>query len=482
MRVLTILMLVLISTIIPFQKNDISAAEIKKHKVLIVYHNNSEEQQLEIRKLDLLIGHFTTDITIKQVNEVINKDELNDFTHIFYFGQRKKSLSRDEILKLSNYTGVLFYLGKDIQQFEKNALDNINDNEKLTVLFSDLNSEKPYPLIYKKGEIYYMNTETIYGELGEKLGEILFDVFNTKRSDGVKSLRLEDVHPKSNPRKLEEIGAYLSEQNIPYMITVIPVYYNPETTEEIHLAESPKLVKVLRKMQENGASIILHGYHHQYRETETGEGFEYWDVDNDRPIYQDKDEKVLFRKDFKSKYDYDAHIKKGEAFEKEYIKSTVTKGITELVEEGIYPLAFEAPHYTMSQLGYKELSKYFSTYIGQIQISDETYMKSYTPFYHTEPLMLGGMRLYPETMGYIEPNNKHAIENMLEESKYISTYSDAHLSFFYHPYLELDRLQEIVQKMNLYEEYQWFDLKKIKIKKSVNLLFVFYLSEFLTLK
>lgn len=468
MRKITVLMLVLVGIIYPFTNMSLTKAESKQPKVLIIYHSESEEQKEEVRKLDLLIGHFTGDITIIQTNEVINKQNLDDFTHVFYFGQRSDDLGESEIPKMGDYKGAFFYLGIDVEEFEQTSLRGINSEEKSEVLYSDSTADKPYPLIYKKGGNYYLNSEYIFGQISENLGEVLFDFFDAKRGSPMKSLRLEDVHPKSDPKKLKEIADYLKEEKIPYMITVIPVYYNPQTGEEIHLSETPKLVKVLRKMQENGASIVMHGYYHQYRDGETGEGFEYWDVDNDRPIYQAKDEEVLFRSDFKTDEEFSAHIKEGLVFEKDYIKSTVTKGVSELVEEGLYPLAFEAPHYTMSQSGYKVLSNYFSTYIGQIQISDETYETSYTPFYDSRPAMLHGMKLYPETLGYVEPENNQAVDEILGEVKYISEYSDSHLASFYHPYLGLDRLKELVQEMNKYVNYEWFSLKTESNKVNVD--------------
>jgi len=460
MKRIAVLMIVLIVTMAPFANRSSAATENEQPKVLIMYHSEGEEQKEAIRKLDLLIGHFTSDITINPTSEIIDNQNIDDYSHVFYIGQRSDDLGQYEMPEISDYRGALFYIGKNIEDFERTSLAGKDSKEENEVLYSDPNNESPYPLIYKKGTTYYLNSENIYDQIGENLGEILFDFFDADRGSPQKSLRLEDVHPKSDVEKLNEIADYLKEEKIPYMITVIPVYYNPQTGEEIHLSDSPKLVKVLRKMQDNGASIVMHGYYHQYRDGETGEGFEYWDVDNDRPIYQAKDDKVLFRSDFKTDEEYDAHIKKGVDFEKGYIASTVKKGVSELVEERLYPLAFEAPHYTMSQSGYKALSEYFSTYIGQIQISDRTYKTTFTPYYDSRPAMLHGMKLYPESLGYIEPENNQAVEEILGAVKHISGFSDSHLSFFYHPYLGLDRLKEVVEEMNMREEYEWFSLKE----------------------
>ena len=50
------------------------------------------------------------------------------------------------------------------------------------------------------------------------------------------------------------------------------------------MSDKPKLVKVLRKLQDMGGSVIVHGYTHTYRYSETGEGFEFWDAKADQPI------------------------------------------------------------------------------------------------------------------------------------------------------------------------------------------------------
>lgn len=62
------------------------------------------------------------------------------------------------------------------------------------------------------------------------------------------------------------------------MMTVIPVYKDPDTGKTVHLKDKPELVDLLRSMQDDGAAIIMHGYTHQFYDSETGEGFEFWDV------------------------------------------------------------------------------------------------------------------------------------------------------------------------------------------------------------
>ena len=43
---------------------------------------------------------------------------------------------------------------------------------------------------------------------------------------------------------------------MPYMITVIPVYKDPDTGKIIHLKDKPELVDLLRSMQDDGAKLL----------------------------------------------------------------------------------------------------------------------------------------------------------------------------------------------------------------------------------
>ncbi|AUD14383.1 hypothetical protein CW734_12975 [Planococcus sp. MB-3u-03] len=220
---------------------------------------------------------------------------------------------------------------------------------------------------------------------------------------------------------------------------------------------------------ENGASLIQHGYLHQYREDETGEGFEYWDVDHDRPIYQSNTAEVKLREDFASDEEYQDFVQNvGLPYEETHIYDSVVNGVYEMTAEGLYPIAFEAPHYSMSQTGYKELSKYFTTYIGQIQISDRTYDGTFAPLYESTPAGLHGMKVIPETMGYIDPENKQAVDEMMGNADYAAQFSDSYLAFFYHPYLGIEKFDELMTQLEKYDQYEWVDLKDMDHKTEVD--------------
>ncbi len=61
-----------------------------------------------------------------------------------------------------------------------------------------------------------------------------------------------------------------------------------------------------------------------------------------------------------------------------YTRTKLEQAIDDLTELGLYPLSFEAPHYTMSEEGYKIASSYFSSIFGQVQLSGTTW-KTWRP-------------------------------------------------------------------------------------------------------
>lgn len=78
------------------------------------------------------------------------------------------------------------------------------------------------------------------------------------------------------------------------------------------------------------------------------------------------------------------------------------------------------------------------------------------------------MKIIPETMGYIDPDNGKAVDEMIEKADYAAQFSDSYLAFFYHPYLGIDKFDEVVTKLEKYDQYEWVDLKEMDHKTEVD--------------
>ncbi len=99
----------------------------------------------------------------------------------------------------------------------------------------------------------------------------------------------------------------------------------------------------------------------------------------------------------------------------------------------------------MSLNGYKVVSEYFSTYVGQVQVSDKDWKIMRTSPFLTNPTFLNGMTLLPETIGYVDPNDSQAIEKMMEAAQNQLVVRDGFISGFYHPYLGVDKFEKLIK-------------------------------------
>jgi len=113
----------------------------------------------------------------------------------------------------------------------------------------------------------------------------------------------------------------------------------------------------------------------------------------------------------------------------------------------------------MSETGYQVLSKHFSTYVGQVQLTNHTWESEYSPIFTSTPSFLHGMKLYPENIGYISGDDPNAIANMKKKALDISQFSDGAIAGFYHPYLGFDRLKKLVTALESVPDAEWLDLK-----------------------
>lgn len=469
-------------------------------KVLVVFSTEDWEMDENIRLLDLKIGHFSDTIEYKNVHEV-EKNDIEEKTHLFYYGHIKEKLPATISEIVSLFEGPTLTIGYNTEQLgekysflkvgeEKtiSKMDYLGDKDKTReigphtifeavvdegaeVLVQGDGEQGTFPVIMRNNKNYYVAADSFDQPYSTYFSQSLNVFFDVKTSDKTPAyIRLEDVHPLSDPKRLKAAAEELAKRDIPYMISTIPVYIDPTSGRRYHFEDQKEVLKVLRYMQDNGGTVVLHGYTHQFRESETGEGFEFWDVENEMPIYHGPEDKVvkLTEKDFENQEAYEAHVAENKKFERQYIEERLTRGVQELVNYGLYPLAFEAPHYTLSQHGYEVVSDYFSTYVGQVQLSDKEWEIMDTTPYASKPNILKGMLLLPETIGYVQPEADNAVKDMMKSADYYQVAEGGMIGSFYHPYLGLEGLQELLDEMEKIENIEWIDLKEMDNKVVVD--------------
>jgi uncharacterized protein YdaL len=479
---------------------DVNDDPRKDIKVLVVYSTEdgvlSESQKL----LDMLVSHFAKNIIFKNAKELVETDFVG-VSEVIYYGEVAELLPENTAVFFDKFKGRTLAIGHNSEQLgkkftffkqerqvaiedliltkgsKKTSLDEtrlvstIVPAAGVELLITGSGKGGNYPVMVKKEKNYFFATDKIDSIFSIYLGEVLHEFFDADHPAGHPAyLRLEDIHPLTDASIFREIAVILKKKEIPYIVSVIPIYRDPKTGEESRFSDYPQLLSALKYSQSNGGSIIMHGYTHQYKNDETGEGFEFWDVDANMPITvpPDKTPEKKTRTDFKTEKEYLDFLANQKAFEVDYIKTKVTKAIHELVGLGLYPLAFEAPHYTMSQSGYEILSDHFSTYIGQLQLGDRDWRIMSPSPYVSYPTFLHGMKLLPETIGYVEPDNPDAIENMMKAAQEQRIVRDGYIAGFYHPYLGVERFKELMAELEKLPDLQWIDLKRMNNYVAVN--------------
>ncbi|HBG5850561.1 TPA: polysaccharide deacetylase family protein [Clostridioides difficile] len=462
-------------------------------KVLIIYDSKKETAYNRdiLNIMRTLLGRFSSDIELLKLSNYDGEINKNYYSHIFILGINENSYNNDKntknlISSLNSYKGTICWLGYGIEnllEHKKYNLDyvgktnnivsvnyrgksyNLDEHYVFNIVESKDTSNKvigsindtlnKYPYIINDKNLFYVSKLDLDGVLFYIFCDSLNDIFNIKTFDkGRIFVRIEDVHAFREPKNLVEIADYLSSKNIPFTIALIPAYVNPKNHKVITLSESPEIVKAIKYMQDKGGTVILHGYTHQYKKEEvSGEGYEFWDGKKDEPLKENM---------------------------KIFVKDRVLNGLRVCIENGIYPLAFEAPHYAMESEGYKELKKYFSTYMGQHQNNDKKFSTNTYPYIIRDT---EGFNIFiPENLGYIDPEDKFTFQNIKENLNKLSIVRGFSGGFFFHSYLNIEYLKNTIEYlekqniefMNLRDFNNWVKVDEIQIRNNGDEIIVNY--------
>lgn len=462
-------------------------------KVLIIYDSKKETAYNRdiLKIMRTLLGRFSSDIELLQLSSYDKEINKNYYSHIFIVGINENSYGNDKktkdlISSLDLYKGTICWLGYGIEnllEHKKYNLDylgktnnivsvnykgksyNLDENYVFNIVESKDTSNKvigsindtlnKYPYIINYKNLFYVSKLDLDGVLFYIFCDSLNDIFNVKTfNKGSIFVRIEDVHAFRDPKDLVKIADYLSSKNIPFTIALIPAYVNPKNHKITTLSESPEIVKAIKYMQDKGGTVILHGYTHQYKkEAVSGEGYEFWDGKKDAPLKENM---------------------------KIFVKDRVLSGLRICIENGIYPLAFEAPHYAMESDGYRELKKYFSTYMGQHQNNDKKFSTNTYPYVirDTEEFNV----LIPENLGYIDPEDKLTFQNIKENLDKVSIVRGFSGGFFFHSYLNIEYLKKTIEYlekqniefMDLRDFDNWVKVDEVQIRNNGDEIIVSY--------
>ncbi|MCY7672572.1 DUF2334 domain-containing protein [Bacillus altitudinis] len=473
-------------------KDSTSAGALEKEsRTLIVYSTQSGETTPTVHMLDVLVGHFSTRTTILS-DEQITEKILNDSQLVIYIGEEKRTL-KAQTIRLINESKRLIAIGYNAEQlrpfskltFHKqdhiSQIKETDDQEyrqlergitaqavqgtdlQRKFLLKKNQTEQPFVIQTKEGAAYVGMLNILQHD--KLLAEVLESLLPASNQTTTKYLQIGKINPVTDEKKLLELGRYVTARHIPFLLAVTPIWIDPATGDEVTLSARPKLVHVLKQLQSNGASVVLHGFSRTYRTEESGKGFEFWDVKYDQPVTSNEPEKAdqqLNKSFFPNEKDFNAYITSNQYQEAIYTEEKLTKGIELLAQQGLYPIAFEVPNDAISLQGYEVISRHVSSLFGQVQLSDRTWKtRSASPFL-TTPAMLHGMTLYPEQS--IDTASDQEGANILTEQTIQSMQhiQSAAIGLSYDVEAGIDGLQDVITQMDAIPSSEWLDLKKTK--------------------
>ncbi len=452
-------------------------------KILILVEGNTDLKNYAMgdgRQLATLLGHFNTTTTVKGVNKYAG-GELNNYDHTFYIGFNPRNTPPPRFLDdVYATTKPVVWLNTGMIEFAKrcnlrkkfgftvstlDSLDGfdmvktgnkvftkgepntnlieVSDRRLLTVsaVAYSTRKRKEVPYIVNSKHLMYI-ADSPFASATENdryllFADMLHDIIGEQHEESHSALiRIEDVDPLENPDQLRDIADILSGRGIPFLVGVIPFYVDPGEGLRVSLSDKPDFVDALKYMVKNGATIVMHGITHQYKGT-TAVDFEFWDESTNKPI---KDE-----------------TPEGDA-------RKIELGIQEFTKNGLSPIVWETPHYTASFTLYSTIAKYFSTAMEQrLSIEDADYSQ-YFPYVINKDLF--GQKIYPENLGYIPLNPNKAeseayVQTAIRNAKTNLNVRDGFASVFFHPFLDLDLLKELVDGVEKLG-YTYIDLREQK--------------------
>lgn len=444
----------------------VKSSEIPTKRVLIVTDSIIDinlPSTVEARELCNLLGHFKTLVSIRGTNHY-SPHEINNYDVTFYIGYKPGRKPSHNFMNDALYTkktvvwingGLTAYkkynsiekrFGFDVtyldttgtynsvrcgnKVFTRGADDiflvNVINNAKVKVIAtaSSCATQKGIPYIVKSGNFYYVADlpfmDVTQSDRYLLFADLLHEMVGENHPENHQAIvRIEDVTPVRDPQNLKAIADILFSRHIPFLIGVVPFYVNPAEGKHISLSDRPELVEALKYCVENGATIVLHGVTHQYKGV-SGIDFEFWDGLSGKPIANENPNLIAYK---------------------------IETGINECTKNGIYPLIWETPHYTASISDYKIFSRYFSSSIDRMMLNEDYQYGQFFPYVINKDIY--GQKIFPENLGYIpllekKDSTEQYVHQMINNARVLYNVRDGYASFFFHPFLHLDYLQEIV--------------------------------------
>jgi uncharacterized protein YdaL len=447
--------------------------------VLILYEGKAEPANLaqgDARQLGALMGHFHTTVAFRNLADY-QPGEMDGYDVVFFVGYTLQcwptpAMMQDVMARKRTFvwlhTGMLAFNSQFPTSprfgFEPLRIDTtgdyavvqhgsatftkeepnitvlrVTDPDKCAVIATASSQQESVPYIVRSGEFWYVaDSPFAYASEQDRyllFADLLHDILKEDHPHSHRALiRIEDVHPLEDPARLRDVADVLYGEDVPFLIALVPFYVDPTRGIRVSLSDKPDLVDAIHYMVRHGGTVVLHGVTHQYKGV-TAADYEFWDESSMKPIKDDSPEYVLRK---------------------------LSMGLNECMRNGIYPVVWETPHYTGSQLTYDTVAKVFSAAIEQRLAIDHADYSQFFPYIIERDLH--GQKLYPENVGFVpqDPNDPdlpaQQVEEILKHAEAALYVRDGFASCFYHSFIPHENLERLVTGVKALG-YTYIDLK-----------------------
>ncbi|MFC8918004.1 DUF2334 domain-containing protein [Streptomyces sp. NPDC047821] len=282
--------------------------------------------------------------------------------------------------------------------------------------------------------------------------DMLFDLLAPATEERHRALvRLEDIGPNADPEQLRDIGTCLHQAKVPFSFGVLPIYIDPygkanqgEPTS-FTLKDRPELVEALRYLMDHGGTMIMHGVTHQLGTLKnpyhgvSGEDFEFFMAHQDHREFVIPDGLVP-------------------GASREWALERIDQGLGEFRAAGLpRPQIWEFPHYAAGPFDYEAVAQDFGyrydatmVYASSVHGGFPNAHERADQFFPYGVRDVYGTAVIPENLGNVETSGHNGqpprtAEDIVDAARTNLVVRDGVASFFYHPPLGVDRLDEILR-------------------------------------
>lgn len=296
------------------------------------------------------------------------------------------------------------------------------------------------PYVTRSGNLWYVG-DIPFAYLSEEdrylaFADLLHDMVGIDHAEQHLALaRFEDVSAKDSVGVLNDAANVMRKRNAPFGVAVIPFYESPAARESLRLKGS-KVAEALRKyVRSYQASIVQHGTTHQadfgpnpYNGI-SGDDFEFY------RIVENEDHSL----DFTGPMPGDSEA---------WATDRVKRGRSEIIAAKLTPFAFEAPHYVASDTDYRAIAKLYPVNWARV-VYYPSESRSIGQFYPYPVVDAYGQTVVPESVGNIEVDDFFGYaqsypSDIIRRASKLRVVRDGYASFFYHPALGPEMLDEVV--------------------------------------